>query len=210
MEDVLDVYARPYDARRPVVCLDETRKEVHADHLEPIPAQQGSVKRVDYQYVRMGTVSMYLAVEPLAGRRWVRCTERQTRRELAEVLRELAEVHYPEAEKIVLVTDNLKPHHFSALYDVFEPERARTLAQRFEWHYTPEHGSWLNIAEIELSVLSRQCLNRRFRDQGHVEGEVSAWEAARNRQANTISWQFKTEDARIKLKRLYPIWASSG
>lgn len=210
MEDVLDVYARPYDPDYPVVCLDEARKELHSDAVDPVPGQPGQVKREDYQYLRGGTVSLYLAVEPLAGKRWVRCTERQTRVELASILRELAEVHYPDVKRIVLVTDNLKPHHFSALYEAFEPELAHTLAQRFEWHYTPEHGSWLDIAEIELSVLARQCLNRRFRDREHLEAEVAAWEISRNKVAARVNWQFSTEDARVKLRWLYPKWVSSS
>ncbi|GAA4006844.1 IS630 family transposase [Deinococcus rubellus] len=210
MEDVLDAYARSYDPDYPVVCLDEARKELLSDVIDPVPGQSGQVKREDYQYIRGGTVSLYLAVEPLAGKRWIRCTERQTRVELAGILRELAEIHYPDVKRIVLVTDNLKPHHFSALYEAFEPELAHTLAQRFEWHYTPEHGSWLDIAEIELSVLARQCLNRRFRDREHLEAEVAAWEISRNKTAVKVNWQFSTKDARVKLRRLYPKWVSSG
>lgn len=155
MEDVLDIYARPYDPNIPVVCLDETRKELRGDTLEPLPLEPGKPKREDYHYSRSGTVTMFLAVEALAGRRWVWFADRHTRLELAEVLKELAEQHYPDADRIVLVTDNLKTHGFSALYEAYEPELARRLARRFEWHYTPEHGSWLSIAEIELSVLFR-------------------------------------------------------
>ncbi len=195
MEDVLDVYAREPDPKRPVVCLDEARKELHGERLEGLAAIPGHVQKQDYQYTRLGTISLFLIVEPLAGKRWVWCAERQTRLELAEVLRDIALKHYPGANKIVLVTDNLKTYGIAALYEAFEPEFARQLARRFEWHYTPEHGSWLNIAEIELSVLSRQCLNRRFEDGAHLEREVRAWERDRNTQATTVNWQFRTEDA---------------
>lgn len=210
MEDVLDVYAQPYNPARPVVCIDEARKELHGEVQEPLAPEPGHPKREDYQYVRAGTVSLFMAVEPLGGKRLVRCTERQTRVELAHLLKELAEKHYAQAEKILLVTDNLKTHHFSALYDAFEPELARKLAQRFEWHYTPEHGSWLNMAEIELSVLARQCLAQRFQDQTQLETAIQAWETTRNQTATTINWQFRTADARVKLKRLYPQWVSSS
>ncbi len=210
MEDVLDVYARPHDPKRPVVCLDEARKELHSDRREGLPATPGHVEKQDYQYTRLGTVTMFLAVEALAGKRWVWCEDRQTRLELAEVLRDVAEKHYPDAERIVLVTDNLKTHGIAALYEAFEPELARRLARRFEWHYTPEHGSWLNIAEIELSVLSRQCLNRRFENRERLEREVRAWERDRNQQTTVVNWQFRTEDARIKLKRLNPKCVNSS
>lgn len=210
MEDVLDVYARPFDPKYPVVCLDEARKELHGERHEGLAAIPGHVQKQDYQYTRLGTVTMFLAVEPLAGKRWIWCAERQTRLELAQVLQDIAQKHYPDATKIVLVTDNLKTHGIAALYEAFEPELAHQLARRFEWHYTPEHGSWLNIAEIELSVLSRQCLNRRFEDKDHLEREVQSWEVARNKKTITVNWQFRTEDARVKLKRLYPKWVNSS
>jgi transposase len=210
MEDVLDVYARAYDPQHPVVCLDETRKELHGERREGLPALQGHVQKQDYQYNRLGTVSMFMAVEPLAGKRHVWFTDGQTRLEVAQVLRELADVHYPNVERIVLVTDNLKTHDIASLYEAFEPGEAHRLARRFEWHYTPEHGSWLNIAEIELSVLARQCLNQRFADRGKLEAAVAVWAGGRNIAAATVNWQFGTGEARVKLRRLYPRWSPSS
>lgn len=205
MEDVLEVYARPYDPKRPVICLDEKSKELHGQIREPLPPQPGKARREDSEYVRNGTANLFLWVEPLAGKRRVRVTERRTAVDFAHELRLLGEQDYPDAERIVLVTDNLNTHHPACLYEAFSPEEARHIAERIEWHYTPEHGSWLNMAELELSVLARQCLNRRIADRPTLESEAAAWERQRNVARTTIDWQFRTADARIKLKRLYPV-----
>jgi DDE superfamily endonuclease len=205
MEDVLDVYARPFDPNRPVVCLDEKSKELHGPRRDPLSLPAGKGQREDYEYVRHGTVNLFVWVEPLAGKRNVRVTERRTSVDFAQALRLLVDAHYPEAERIVLVTDNLNTHTPACLYEAFCPEEARRIAARLEWHYTPEHGSWLNMAELELSVLSRQCLKRRMADRSFLAREVLAWERDRNAARTTIDWQFRTADARIKLKRLYPI-----
>lgn len=204
MEDVLSVYARPYDPQRPVVCFDETNKTLHATPRGQLPAAPGQPTREDYEYDRAGRANLFLAVEPLQGQRYVQVTDRRTHRDCAEFLRYLADDVYPTAAQIVLVSDNLNTHSPACLYEHFAPAEARRLAQRFEWHYTPEHGSWLNIAEIELSVLSRQCLNRRLPDQVTLRGEVAAWVQARNAASGKIDWHFTTDQARIKLKRLYP------
>lgn len=210
MEDVLDVYQRPHDPLRPVVCLDETSKELHSTPRGALPMEPGTEAgpgqpaRQDYEYERHGTANLFLWVEPLAGRRGVAVTERRTAVDLARQLRALADEHYPQAERIVLVTDNLNTHGPASLYEAFAPAEARRLAARLEWHYTPEHGSWLNMAEIELSVLSRQCLSRRIPDAAALEREVGAWERGRNAAGATIRWQFTAADARVKLRRLYP------
>lgn len=204
MEDILSVYERPYDPFHPLVCLDEASKELHDTPHGSLPIKPGQPARPDYEYKRNGTRNIFLAVEPLAGRRTVRVTERRTSVDFAEQLRILVEEDYPQAEKIVLVTDNLNTHSPAALYETFKPAKAQQIAQKLEWHYTPEHGSWLNMAEIELSVLSRQCLNRRIPEAWTLEKEIDAWQIRRNRPKPTINWQFKTDDARIKLKRLYP------
>lgn len=204
LEDVLDVYQRPYDPKRPVVCLDEGGKELHSTPHGALPLTPSKPVREDYEYDRHGTANLFLSVEPLTGKRRVRVTERHTGWDLAEALRLLVDEDYPDAEMIVLVCDNLKTHSPACLYERFEPEVARRIAQKIEWHYTPEHGSWLNIAEIELSVLARQCLARRIPDQPTLQTEVAAWEQERNRAQVTIDWRFTTPDARIKLKRLYP------
>ena len=205
MEDVLDVYERPYDSRRPVVCVDESNKTLHATPHGSLPVEPGQVQRQDYEYKRNGTLNLFMAVEPLIGKRSVSVTDRRTKQDFAEFLRYLSDEVYLQAETIILVTDNLNTHSPACLYERFEPAEARRLAQRFEWHYTPEHGSWLNMAEIELSVLSRQCLSRRMPDKRTLATEVSAWERDRNNVKVQIDWQFTTEDARIKLKRLYPV-----
>ena len=205
MEDVLQVYARPYHAKRPVVCIDETSKELHASPHESLPAKPGQLARQDYEYQRNGTANLFLQVEPLTGKRRVRVTERRTSLDFAEQLRQMVEEDYPDVERVVLVTDNLNTHTPACLYARFAPEHAQRIAGKIEWHYTPEHGSWLNMAEIELSVLSRQCLKRRLPDQARLTQEVEAWEQARNAEQVTIDWQFKAEEARIKLKRLYPL-----
>jgi hypothetical protein len=207
MEDVLAVYARPYDPHRPVVCVDEKSKALHADPPErlPLPPQPGQLARQDYEYDRRGTANIFMAIEPLVGQRRVAVTAQRTMLDFAELLRQLADETYATAEVIVLVCDNLNTHGPHALYEQFEPAEARRLAERFEWHYTPEHGSWLNVAEIELSVLERQCLRRRFASQEYLAEEIAAWTTARNEAEATIDWQFTAADARIKLRRLYPV-----
>lgn len=204
MEDVLDVYARPYDPRFPVVCLDEASKELRSTPHGTQPAVPGEAAREDYEYQRHGTANIFLSVEPLAGKRTVRVTERRTDVDFARELRQLVEVDYQHAERVVLVTGNLNIHGVNALYETFEPEVARRIARRVEWHFTPEHASWLNIAEIELAALTTQCLNRRIGGKDELERQVTAWQDLRNRQRSRVVWQFRTEHARIKLRRLYP------
>jgi DDE superfamily endonuclease len=204
MEDVLEVYTRPYDPRRPLVCLDETSKQLLRDTRAGQPPAPGRPSRVDYEYEREGVMNLFLCCEPLAGRRWVDVTARRTRRDWAQQIQQLVDVRYPEAERIVLILDNLNTHTPGALYDVFTPTEAKRLADKLEIHYTPKHGSWLNIAEIELSVLSRQCLDRRVPDAATLTREVAAWQERRNAATCTVDWRFTTADARIKLKRLYP------
>jgi hypothetical protein len=204
MEDVLDVYQRPHDAARPVVCVDETSRQLIGETRVPVPAAPGRPRRVDYEYRRNGTADLFMMFEPLRARRTVKVTRRRTAVDFAEVLRDLADVHYPKAEKIVLVCDNLNTHTPAALYARFAPEEARRLAERFEWHYTPKHGSWLNMAEIELGVLDRQCLGRRIAEYGVLHREAAAWQRRRDAEGKTVDWHFTTADARVKLKRLYP------
>jgi hypothetical protein len=204
MEDVIDVYVRPYDPLRPVVCLDECSKELRSTPRGSISAASGGCELEDYEYERHGTRNLFLWVEPLVGKRRVQATARRTSVDFAEVLRQLVDEDYPQAQRVVLVTDNLNTHTPAALYERFEPEEARRIANKIEWHYTPEHGSWLNIAEIELSVLSRQCLSRRVADADTLEKRVAIWERQRNSAQVTVDWQFTAADARIKLKRLYP------
>jgi hypothetical protein len=204
MEDVLEVYHRPYDEKRPLVCLDEASKQLVGETVEPIPAAPGQPERFDYEYVRNGTANLFMVSEPLLGWRAVQVTERRTAKDYAEVLRWLAEDVHPDAEVIVLVQDNLNTHTLAALYEAFPPEQARRLAERFEVHYTPKHGSWLNVAEIELSVLARQCLGRRIAAAEELRREVATWEEERNERGVGVKWRFTTADARIKLHRLYP------
>jgi hypothetical protein len=204
MEDVLEVYKRPHDPERPVVCLDETSKQLIGETRTPIPAAPGQPERIDYEYERHGTANLFMVFEPLAGWRWVKVTDRRTAVDFAEVLRELSDVCYPDAKKIVLVMDNLNTHKLASLYEAFAPEEARRLAERFEIHYTPKHGSWLDMAETELSVLARQCLKRRIDNMEELKREIAAWEKERNKVASEMDWRFTTENARIKLKRLYP------
>jgi DDE superfamily endonuclease len=204
MEDVLEVYHRPYDARRPLVALDEASKQLVGETVEPIPAAPGQPARFDYEYVRNGTANLFMVSEPLLGWRAVQVTERRTAKDYAEVLRWLAEDVHPDAEVIVLVQDNLNTHTLASLYEAFPPGQARRLAERFEVHYTPKHGSWLNVAEIELSVLARQCLGRRIESAEELRREVAAWEAERNERGIEVRWRFTTAEARIKLHRLYP------
>jgi len=204
MEDVLDVYQRPYDPRRPLICLDETSRQLLGEVRAPLPAAPGRAARHDPEYVRDGVVNLFLVSEPLRGRRQVRLSARRTRLDFAACIQDLVDVHYPAAECIVLVMDHLNTHSPASLYEAFPPAEAKRLADKLEIHYTPAHGSWLNMAEIELSVLQRQCLDRRLGTQVTMAREVAAWVAARNAAATTIDWQFTTPDARTKLKRLYP------
>lgn len=204
MEDVLEVYQRPYDARRPVVCVDEKSKELRSEVREPIAAQPGQLERRDSEYGREGTANMFLWIEVLAGKRGISVTQRRATTDFGQLLRHLADDVYADAEKIVVVVDNLNTHGPHALYETFAAAEAQRLASRFEWHFTPEHGSWLNIAECELSVLSRQCVNRRIATTDILRTAVELWVDTRNAAHATISWQFTTVDSRIKLRRLYP------
>ncbi len=204
MEDVLDVYTRPYDPRFPQVCMDETSRQLLADVAPPLPPAPGHPAREDYEYARHGVCNLFMVCEPLRGRRHVMVSDRRTRLDWAYCIKELVDVHYPEAEKLVLVMDNLNTHTPASLYEAFPPAEAKRLADKLEIHYTPKHGSWLNMAEIELSVLAEQCLDRRLPDRPTLEREVAAWEAERNAATRTITWRFTTADARIKLKHLYP------
>jgi hypothetical protein len=204
MEDVLEVYHRPYDEKRPLVCIDEASKQLVGEAVRPLPAEPGQPERYDYEYVRNGTANLFMVSEPLLGWRAVQVTDRRTAKDFAEVLRWLVEDVHPEAETVVLVTDNLNTHKAASLYAAFPPEQARRIAGRIEWHYTPKHGSWLDVAEIELSVLSRQCLDRRIGTREELEAAVGAWEAERNERGVEVKWRFTTADARIKLHRLYP------
>ena len=204
MEDVLEVYHRPYDEKNPVVCLDEASKQLVGEAVQPIPAHPGQPERFDYEYVRNGTANLFMLSEPLAGWRHVMVTDRRTAKDFAEVLQWLAEDVYPQAERVVLVMDNLNTHKLASLYEAFPAEQARRLAERFEVHHTPKHGSWLNVAEIELSVLARQCLDRRIESQDELLRQLEPWEVERNDRAVGVNWRFTTADARIKLRRLYP------
>jgi hypothetical protein len=206
MEDVLDVYARPYGPARPVVCVDEGGKQLIGDVREPLPVRPGAAAKQDYEYEyeRGGIANLFMAFEPLAGWRHVEVTERKTAADFARFLRLLSDGPLRDAERIVLVCDNLNTHTPAALYEAFEPAEARRLAERFEGHYTPKHGSWLNVAEMELSALARQCLDRRIPDPEALRRAVATWEWARNVAAVKVDWQFSTADARVKLKKLYP------
>jgi len=204
MEDVLDVYQRPEDPARPLVCLDETSRQVLGEARPPLPPAPGRPARYDPEYVRTGVANLFLVTAPLCGWRQVRVSDQRTRLDFARCVRELIDVHYPKAERIVLVLDQLNTHSPASLYHAFPPAEAKRLADKLEIHYTPKHGSWLNMAEIELSALQRQCLDRRFGDRATLEREVAAWAAARNGAKASVDWRFTTEDARIKLKRLYP------
>src|SRR5208282_4423299 len=204
MEDVLDVYRRPHDPKLPVVCLDETSKQLTIETRAPIVAAPGRPARHDYEYERNGTAALFMIFAPLEGRRRVEVRERRTAVDYAHVLKEIADVDFSDAEKIVLVQDNLNTHKPASLYQAFPAAEARRLAKRFEWHYTPKHGSWLDMAESELSVLSSQCLDRRIPNIERLTAEVASWTGERNAKAVKADWQFTTDDARIKLKRLYP------
>lgn len=205
MEDVLEVYTRPYDPARPVVCFDEGGKQLIGDVRPPLPVRPGRPRRVDYEYTRNGTANVFMLFEPLKGWRHAAVTERRTNKDFAGMVRTLIDVWYPAAERVVLVLDNLSTHTAAALYETFPPEEARRLVERLEIHYTPKHGSWMNMAELELSVLARQCLDRRIPDLDALRREVAAWELDRNAAMVRVDWQFTTADARVRLKRLYPV-----
>jgi transposase len=204
MEDVLEVYHLPYDPDYPVVCMDESCKQLIGEVRVPIPCKPGQPARLDDEYVRNGVAEIFMEVEPLAGKRHVVATERRTRKDWARQIKQMLDERYPDAIKVRLVMDNLNTHQVTSLYEAFEAKEARRLAQRLEIHYTPKHGSWLNMAEIELSALKGQCLDRRIADMTTMQSAVAAWEKDRNNSARKINWQFTTSEARTKLKRLYP------
>jgi transposase len=204
MEDVLDVYLRPENESKPLVCLDEASKQLISETRSSLPCKSGNVRKVDAEYRRNGTASIFMMNVPLKGKRYVRVCEQRKREDFAEVVRELCDKIYPEAEKIVLVMDNLNTHNTASLYQAFKPEEAKRLADKLEIHYTPKHGSWLNMAEIELSVLSRQCMKDYFETREQLADAIASWECSRNNTNAGINWRFTTADARIKLKRLYP------
>lgn len=200
----MEVYKRPYDPQRPVVCLDETSKQLIGEVRTPVPAAPGQVAHYDCEYVRHGVANLFLIFEPLAGQRDVEVTDRRTKKDYAERLRQLSDEAYPQAEVIVLVQDNLNTHSPASLYEAFAPAEAERLAKRFEFHYTPKHGSWLDMAEIELGILGRQCLSQRIDNMADLRRQVTAWEKDRDKTKVKVNWQFTTTDARIKLKKLYP------
>ncbi len=204
MEDVLETYQKPRDPDRPLVCLDESSKQLIVETRAPIPARPGRAVRHDYEYERNGVANIFMIFAPLEGWRRVKVTDRHAAADYAQVLKELSDVHFPDADQIRLVQDNLSTHTPASLYAAFPAPEARRLAKRFEWHYTPKHGSWLDMAESELGVLSSQCLSRRIPDKPTLEKQVAAWEDHRNKHHAKANWQFTTDDARVKLKRLYP------
>ena len=204
MEDVLDVYTQPHDPEMPLICLDETSKQLVSETRTPIAMKPGQPERVDYEYERAGTANLFMLFAPLEGWRHIEVTDRRTAIDYAQILKGLSDIHFPYAKKIVLVQDNLNTHAKASLYEAFAPAEARRLAERFEWHYTPKHGSWLNMAESELGVLASQCLDRRIPDKDTLSTEVAAWQASRNKNQTKADWRFTTAEARIKLKRLYP------
>jgi DDE superfamily endonuclease len=204
MEDVLEVYQRPHDPKRPLVCLDETSKQLIIETRKPIAAEPGRPAREDYEYERNGVVNLFMMFAPLEGWRHVKVTDRRTAVDYAHVLKDLSDAHFAGADKIVLVQDNLNTHTPASLYEAFPAAEARRLVERFEWHYTPKHGSWLDMAESELAVLSTQCIDRRIPDKETLTEEVAAWEERRNTHQTKANWQFTAADARVKLARLYP------
>lgn len=204
MEDVLDVYQGTYNARHPLVCMDESSKQLLGEVRDPLAAAPGQVARYDSEYQRHGTQNLFVAFAPLQGWRDVQVTDRRTKQDWAHFMKQLVDDHFPDAERITVVLDNLNTHTIASLYATFAPAEARRIARKLDLHYTPKHGSWLNMAEIELSVLSRQCLNRRITDADTLKQEVAAWTRARNEHTTTVDWRFTTDDARTKLKRLYP------
>lgn len=205
MEDVLEVYLRPRDSKRPLVCLDEASKQLIAETRQSIPVEPGKPKRVDAEYRRCGTASVFMMTAPLENKRHVRVRQHRTRVDFAIIVKELCNELYPEAEKIVLVMDNLNTHDIASFYEAFEPSEARRLAEKLEIHYTPKHGSWLNMAEIELSILSRQCMNDYFESIEELASSIECWQDSRNETESGINWQFTPDDARIKLRKLYPV-----
>ncbi len=208
MEDVIDVYHRPYDSRRPQVCMDESSKQLVGEEVPPLPPKPGQPERFDTHYVRNGVSNIFMLFEPLTGWREVRVTDRHTRTDWAQMIKYLVDVRYPDAEQIVLICDNLNTHEKGSLYEAFPPDEARRIAHKLEIHYTPKHGSWLNVAECELSILSRQCLDRRIPDVPSLNREIAAWTAERNHEAKPLDWRFTIESARHKMRRLYPSIAS--
>ena len=203
MEDVLEVYRRPRDPNKPLLCIDESSKQLTLETRTPIPMQSEQLWREDYEYERNGTVNMFMMFAPL-GWRHVKVTDRRTAIDYAHLLKRASDVDFPNAEKILLVQDNLNTHNWSSLYEAFTADEARRLVERFEWHYTPKHGSWLDMAESELGALTKQCLDRRIPDKKTIIKEIAAWERERNKNKTKADWQFTTADARVKLKRLYP------
>ena len=204
MEDLLTLYTQPEDPQRPLVCMDEVPKQLISDVRDPLPAQPEQPLRVDFEYKRNGVANLFMFFEPFQGQRHVKVTDTRTRLDWAKAMRELSDEIHPEAEKIIVVLDNLNTHTPAAFYLAFEPDEARRLVDRFEFHFTPKHGSWLNMAEIELSVLSRQCIRRRIPDEQTLRHQVRAWVTDRNSKFVKVDWRFSTADARIKLKSLYP------
>ena len=204
MEEVLDVYKRPYNELRPVVCMDESPKQLISEAKESVPMTKGREERVDYEYVRHGMVNIFMANEPLMGKRMVEITEFKKKQDWAKFIKRIADELYPHAEKITLVMDNFKTHAASSLYEAFEPEEAKRIWDRFEFVFTPKHGSWLNMAEIELHVLNGQCLSRHISTMEEIDRQVDAWQKNRNNKNSKINWQFTTKDSRIKLRRFYP------
>jgi hypothetical protein len=204
MEDVLDVYKRPYDPKRPQICMDEMPKQLLDEKYQPLPTQPGQSAKEDYEYERHGTANLFMLFEPLAGKRYIGTNSHRKAVDWAHVMKTVADEHYPDAEVIVLVMDNLNTHKPASFYEAFDPEEAHRLSRRFEIHYTPKHGSWLNMAEIELSALVRQCLKRRIPDQHTLDAEAQAWAKDRNDMVVKVDWRFTTADARIKLRHLYP------
>jgi len=204
MEEVLDVYIQPHDPQMPLVCLDETSKQLVSETRTSLPMKPGRPKRTDYEYGRNGTANLFMLFAPLEGWRHAEVTDRRTTIDYAKILKDLSDVHFPHARKIALVQDNLNTHAKASLYEAFPPAEARRLVERFEWHYTPKYGSWLNMAEPELGVLASQCLDRRIPDKETLSREVATWQANRNKNQTKADWRFTTADARIKLKRLYP------
>ena len=205
MEDILEVYHRPLDPKRPLACMDELPYQLISETRTPLPPRPGQTQCCDYEYKREGVVNIFMVFAPLLGQRWTRVTKRRTYKDWAYLVRDIVDVLFPDAEQVILVMDNLNTHVGGALYEAFPPDEARRILNKLEIHYTPKHGSWLNMAETELSVLSRQCLDRRIATQQFLEREVSTWNRERNASATTVDWQFTTADARIKLKRLYPV-----
>ncbi len=204
MEDVLDLYHEPYDPLRPVVCFDECTKQLIGETRTPLPMRPGEPQRYDYEYERHGTCNLFMFFEPLKGWRHIDVTERRTMIDYAHCMKDLVDVFFPDAEVVRVVQDNLNTHKLAALYEAFEPAEARRIAKRLKFHFTPKHGSWLNMAEIELNVVGSQCLDRRIAEKETLVTEIAAWECDRNLNACTVNWQFTTDDARIKLRKLYP------